>query len=123
MVYKTAYILINISILLIIVEHIIILLLYDMEDINPNILKTVAGLIRKRALELYSLKDDGELRATFELVVGIKTGIIFFTLSNGQVDAWTQLFKSIDSNFVHSNTESLQADFNGIDVHFKTYNK
>ncbi len=53
----------------------------------------------------------------------IETGIIFFTLLNGQTDAWTQLFKSIDTNFLHSNTESLQVDFNGTDVHFKTYNK
>jgi hypothetical protein len=36
-----------------------------MEDINPNILKTVAALIRKRTLELYSLEDDSELRAYF----------------------------------------------------------
>jgi hypothetical protein len=48
-VCKTAYILINISILLIIVEHIFILLIYDMEDINPDILKTDAGILRKRA--------------------------------------------------------------------------
>ncbi len=54
--------LINISILLIIVQNIFILLIYDMEDINPNIRKTVAGLIRKRALELYSLEHDSELR-------------------------------------------------------------
>jgi hypothetical protein len=46
--------LINISILLIIVEHIFILLIYDMEDINPDIRKNDAGIIRKRALELYS---------------------------------------------------------------------
>ena len=45
------------------------------------------------------------------------------TLLNGQIDAWTQLFKSIDTNFLHSNTESLQVDLNGTDVHFKTYNK
>jgi hypothetical protein len=34
-----------------------------MEDINQDILKTVAGILRKRALELYSLEDDSELRA------------------------------------------------------------
>jgi hypothetical protein len=67
--------LINISILLIIVEHVIILLIYDMEDINPDILKTVAGILRKIALELYSLEDDSELREIFEPVGGIETGI------------------------------------------------
>ena len=36
-----------------------------MEDINPDILQTDAGLIRKRALELYSLEDDSELREIF----------------------------------------------------------
>ncbi len=75
-----------------------------MEDINPDILKTDAGLIRKRALELYSFEDDSELREIFEHVCGIETGINFFTLLNGQVDAWRQLFQSIDTNFVHSNT-------------------
>ena len=94
-----------------------------MEYINPNILKMGAGILRKRALELYSLEDDSELRAIFEPVGGIETRIKIFTLLNGQVDAWTQLFQSIDTNFVHSNTESLQVDFNGTDVHFKTYNK
>ena len=73
---------------------------------------------------MYSLEDDSEIGAIFELVGGIKTGIIFCTLLNGQVDAWTQIFKSIDNNFVHSNNESLlQAEFNGTDVPFKTYNK
>ncbi len=120
--------LINISILLIIVEYIFILLIYDMEDSNPDVLKTVAGLIRKRALELYSLElysleYASELREIFELVGGIETGIKVFTLWNGKVDAWTQICQSIDTNFVHSNTESLQVDFNGTDVHFKTYNK
>jgi len=81
-----------------------------MENINPNILKTVACILRKRALELYSLEDDSKLRAIFEPVGGIKTRIKFFTLLNGQVDAWTQLFKSTDNNFVHSNTELLQVD-------------
>ena len=50
-VCKTAYILINISILLIIVEHIFILLIYDMEDINPDILKTVACILRTIELQ------------------------------------------------------------------------
>ena len=94
-----------------------------MEDINPNILKTAARLTRKRALELYSLEDDSESREIFDPVGGIENGIIFFSLLNGQANVWTQLFKSIDNNFVHSNTESLQVGFNGIDVHFKTYNK
>ena len=94
-----------------------------MEDINPNMLETAAGLIRKRALEFYSLEDDSELRAIFEPVGGIETGINFLTLLNGQVDAWTQLFKSIDKKFVHSNTESLPDGFSGTVVHFKTYNK
>ena len=94
-----------------------------MEDINPDILKTAPRLIRKRALELYSFEDDNELRENFEPVRGIETGIKFFTLLNGLVDAWTQLFKSIDNNFVHSNTGLLQVDFNGTDFNFKTYNK
>jgi hypothetical protein len=72
---------------------------------------------------LYSLEDEGELRAIFEPVGWIETGINIFTLLNGQLDAWMQLFKSIDNNFVHSNTKLLQSDFNGNDVHFKTYNK
>jgi hypothetical protein len=94
-----------------------------MEDINPDMLKTASCLIRKRALELYSLEDDSILRAFFDIAGGIETGIIFLTLLNGQVDAWTQLFKSTDNNFVHSNTESLPDGFNGSVVHFKTYNK
>ena len=94
-----------------------------MEDINPDILKTVAGLMRKRALELYSLEDDSELREIFEPVGGIEYGIKFFTLLNGQVHAWRQLFQSIDTNFVHSNTESVQVSFKGTYVYFKTYNK
>jgi len=76
--------------------------------------------IKERALEMYSLEGDSELRAIiFEPVGGIETGIKFWTLLNGQVDAWTQLFKSIDNNFVHSNIGSLQVGFNGLDVHFK----
>jgi hypothetical protein len=94
-----------------------------MEDINPDILKTDAALIRKRALELYSLEDDSQLREIFDHVGGIESGITYFTLLNGQVDVWRQLFQSIDSNFVHSNTESVQFDFKGSDVYFKTYNK
>jgi len=54
--------LVNISILLIIEQHICILLIYAMEDINTDIRKTAAVLIRKRALELCSLEDDSELR-------------------------------------------------------------
>jgi hypothetical protein len=57
------------------------------------------------------------------ILVESKTGIKFFTLLNDQVDAWTHLFKSIDNNFLYSNTELLQVDFNGNDVNFKTYNK
>ena len=94
-----------------------------MEDTNPDILKTIAAIIRKRALELYSLEDDSELREICEPVGGIETGINVFTLLNGQVDAWKQLFQSIDTNFVHSNTESVQVDFKGTNVYFKTYNK
>ena len=45
-----------------IVEHIFILLIYDMENINPDILKTATSILRKRALELYSLEDDSKLR-------------------------------------------------------------
>jgi hypothetical protein len=80
-------------------------------------------ILEKRALDFYFLEDDSELCATFEPVGGIETRIKFFTLLNGQVDAWTQLFKSIDNIFLHSNTELLQVDFNGIDVHLKTCNK
>ena len=76
-----------------------------MEDINLDILKTAAGIMRKRVLELYSLEDDSEFRAILEPVGGIEAGINFFTLLNGQLDAWTQLFKSIDNNCVHSNTK------------------
>ena len=94
-----------------------------MEDISIDILKTAAGLIKKRVLELYSLEDDSELREIVEPVGGIEIGIKIFTLLNGQVDAWTYLFQLIDTYFVHSNTESLKVDFNGTDVHFKTYNK
>jgi hypothetical protein len=46
-----------------------------MEDNNPNILKTAACLLSKRALELYSLEDDSELRNFFEPVGGIETRI------------------------------------------------
>ena len=91
---------------------------------HPDILKTVAALISERALELYSLKDDIELRKVFEPVGGIKTGIRFFTWLNGQVDACRQIFQSIDTNFVHRNyIESVQVDFKGNDVYFKTYSK
>ena len=79
-----------------------------MEDINLDILKTVAALIRKRALELYALEDDSELREIFVHVGGIETGIKKFTLLNGQVDAWTQLFKSIENDFVHSRSFVLK---------------
>jgi hypothetical protein len=78
---------------LITVEHIFIIQIYDT---NPDILKTVASLIRKRALELYSLEDDSELREIFELVGGIEIGIKNLTLLNSQEDAWRQLFQSID---------------------------
>ena len=61
-----------------------------MENINPNIRKTVGGLIRKRALELYSLEYDSELREIFEPIGEIETRLKFCTLLNGQVDAWTQ---------------------------------
>ena len=44
-----------------------------MEDINLDILKTAACILRKRALELYFLEDDSELRQIFELVGGIET--------------------------------------------------
>ena len=51
-----------------------------MEDINLDILKAVACLIRKRALELYSLEDNNELRKFFEPIGGISIGIKMFTL-------------------------------------------
>ena len=94
-----------------------------MEDINLDILKTATCILTIRALAQYSLEDDSELRATFEPIGGIESGIKIFTLLNGQVDAWTQLFKEIDNNFVHGTNELLQVDFNGNDVHFKAYNK
>jgi hypothetical protein len=94
-----------------------------MEDINPDTLKTAASLLRKRALELYSYEDDTELREIFEPFGGIETGIKFFTLLNGQVDAYRQLFQSLDTNFLHSNTESVQVDFKANDIYFKTYNR
>jgi hypothetical protein len=94
-----------------------------MEDINPDTLKTAASLLRKRALELCSLEDDTELREIFEPFGGIETGIKFFTLLNGQVDAYRQLFQSIDTNFLHSNTESVQVDLKANDIYFKTYNR
>ena len=62
---------------MIIVKDIFILLIYDMEDINPDILKTVASILRKRVLELHSLEDDSELRAIFEPDGGIETRIKF----------------------------------------------
>jgi len=37
---------------------------------------------------LYSIEDDSELREIFEPVGGIETGINFFTLLNGQANAW-----------------------------------
>jgi len=49
------------------------ILIYNMEDINPDILKTAEGILRKRALELYSLEDNSELREIFEPVGGIET--------------------------------------------------
>jgi hypothetical protein len=49
----------------------IILLIYDKEDITPDILKTSTSILRKRALELYSLEDDSELRAIFKHFGGI----------------------------------------------------
>jgi hypothetical protein len=33
-----------------------------MDDINSSILKPAAGLLRNKALELYSLEDDSDLR-------------------------------------------------------------
>ena len=78
-----------------------------MEDTNPNILKAAACILRKRAWELYSLQDESELREIFQPVGGIETGINFFTLLNGQVDALTPLFKSLDNNFLNSNNEIL----------------
>ncbi len=72
---------------------------------------------------MYSLEDDSELREIFEPIGGIETGIKFSTLLNSPVDAWTHIFKSIDTKFVHVNTESLQDYINGNDVYFKTYNK
>ena len=43
--------------------------------INLDILKMAEGILRKRALELYSLEEYSELRANFGLVGGIETRI------------------------------------------------
>jgi hypothetical protein len=51
-----------------------------MEDNNPNIRKLAADLFRNKALELYSVEDDSELRSIFDFVGGIKAGIKFFKL-------------------------------------------
>jgi hypothetical protein len=48
-----------------------------MEDINPNIRKTAACVIRKRALELDSLEDYSELREILNLLVESKLESIF----------------------------------------------
>jgi hypothetical protein len=48
-----------------------------MVDVNLVILKTVAGILRNRAIDFYSLEDDSKLRAIVELVGGIETGIFF----------------------------------------------
>ncbi len=66
-----------------------------MEDINPNILKVAAFLLRKRAFEFISLEDDSELRCIFESFGGIGDGIKFFKLVNGRVEAWTHIFTTI----------------------------
>ena len=52
-------------------------MIYDIEDMNTYMLKTAAGILRKRALDLYTLEDDSELRESFETVGGIETGIEF----------------------------------------------
>ena len=52
-------------------------MMYDMEDINLDILKTATSILRKRVLELYSLEDDSELGEFFECIGGIETGINF----------------------------------------------
>ena len=46
-------------------------MIYDIEDINRDILKTASDIPSKRALELYSLEDGSLLRAP---VGGIETG-------------------------------------------------
>ena len=35
------------------------------DDINSDMLKKAACILRKRALQFYSLEDDSELRAIF----------------------------------------------------------
>jgi hypothetical protein len=57
-----------------------------MEDINPDILKTDAGILRKRAWELYILEDDCELRDIFEFVGGIEAGFFFFYIISRCLD-------------------------------------
>ena len=51
---------------------------YDTEDINLDILKTAAGILMKRALELHSLEDDSKLREILKPIAGIETRIHFF---------------------------------------------
>jgi len=48
-----------------------------MEDINMDILKTAADILRKRALEFFSLEDDSELHAVFLLLVESKLELKF----------------------------------------------
>jgi len=94
-----------------------------MENISSDTVKTVASLARKRALELCSIEDDSELRQIFATCGGIETGIKFFTILNGKVEAWIQLFKCIDNNIVHSNIELLKVNSNITNVYFKTCEK
>ena len=42
---------------------------------------------------------------------------------NRSIESTNDIIKDIDNNFLNSNNEFLQVDFNGTDVHFKTYNK
>ncbi len=51
-----------------------------MEDINLDMLKISAVLLRKRASELYSLEDDSELQEFFEPIGGIEQESNFFII-------------------------------------------
>jgi len=98
-------------------------LIYDMEGIDSNILKKAAVVLRKRALELNSSEDYSELRSIFESVGGIPTRIKVLRLLNGREEAWTELFTTIDDNFLNSNTKPIMIDSNGTNAYFKTNDK
>ncbi len=94
-----------------------------MEDNNPNIRKLNADLLRNKALELYSVDDDSELRSIFDSVGGIETRIKVMKLLNGRVEAWKQLFQTIDNLFLNNNITSSINTGNATFSYFQTYDK